>query len=244
MHMTVGEMRNLVQPGSSASTSIQKESGKLFQVMSEFVDGYEKMSNVHPSVSIFGSSRIGPNNHFYTLTQEIACALSDVGFSVVSGGGPGLMEAANRGAQQGKSPSIGLNIILPGKQEMPNAYQDISIHFHNFFVRKVMFVKYASAYVVMPGGFDTLDELVECLTLMQTDKTVRIPVILVHSPFWSGLIDWFQDSMLEHGTIERRDLELFQVLDQPDEICNAIFDFYETNGFNQLSDKEKIKLEF
>jgi len=169
---------------------LSRESWKIFQIMPEFVEGFERMARVRPSVSIFGSARTSPEHPYYKLTIDIARELSDAGFSVVSGGGPGIMEAANKGAFEGKSPSIGLNIQLP-HEKAGNPYQDISLSFKHFFSRKVMFVKYASAYVVMPGGFGTLDELAEILTLVQTKKTRRIPIILVHRPFWEGLLDWF-----------------------------------------------------
>ena len=169
---------------------LSRESWKIFQIMAEFVEGFERLAQIKPSVSLFGSARMAPDHPYYQLTEEIARGLSDAGFSVVSGGGPGLMEAANKGAFAGKSPSIGLNIALPQEQGA-NDYQDISLHFRHFFSRKVMFVKYASAYVVLPGGFGTLDELAEILTLVQTGKTRRIPIILVHSPFWGGLLEWF-----------------------------------------------------
>ena len=153
---------------------LSRESWKIFQIMAEFVEGFERLAQIKPSVSIFGSARALPDHPYYKLTEEIARALSDAGFSVVSGGGPGLMEAANKGAYAGKSPSVGLNIALPKEQNI-NAYQDISLNFRHFFSRKVMFVKYASAYVVLPGGFGTLDELAEILTLVQTHKTRRKP---------------------------------------------------------------------
>ena len=161
---------------------LSRESWKIFQIMAEFVEGFERLAQIKPSVSLFGSARMAPEHPYYQLTEEIARGLSDAGFSVVSGGGPGLMEAANKGAFAGKSPSVGLNIALPQEQSA-NEYQDISLQFRHFFSRKVMFVKYASAYVVLPGGFGTLDELAEILTLVQTGKTRRIPIILVHKPF-------------------------------------------------------------
>ncbi len=219
-------------PGSP-SADLNQESWKVFQVMGEFVAGFDKMAQVHPAVSIFGSARTKPSHAYYKLTQKIACKLSESGFSIISGGGPGIMEAANKGAQQGGSPSVGLNIILPGKQETPNEYQDISVDFHHFFARKMMFIKYSAAYVVMPGGFGTLDELLEVLTLIQTDKTPAIPVILVQSSFWSGLLDFFKDTLVEEGTISATDLDLMQVIDSPDEICDAIFDFYADKGFHR-----------
>jgi uncharacterized protein (TIGR00730 family) len=219
-------------PGSP-SAELNRESWKIFQVMGEFVEGFDKMAHVHPAVSIFGSARTGSDHPYYQLTQDIARELSDSGFSIISGGGPGTMEAANKGAQQGRSPSIGLNIILPGKQEVANNFQDVSINFHHFFVRKMMFVKYSSAYIVMPGGFGTLDEVIECLTLIQTGKTPAIPVILVQSSFWKGMLDFFRNTLVTEGTINESDLDLIQMLDTPDEICQSIFDFYAKHGFHR-----------
>lgn len=167
---------------------LSRESWKIFQIMAEFVEGFERLAEISPSVSIFGSARTQPEHPYYQLAEEIAHELSNAGFSVVSGGGPGIMEAANKGAYEGKSPSVGLNIQLPFEQ-VGNSYQDIELTFRHFFSRKVMFVKYASAYVVLPGGFGTLDELVEILTLVQTKKSRRIPIILVVSSFWDKLID-------------------------------------------------------
>lgn len=160
------------------------------------------------------------------LIEDISRKLSDAGFAVVSGGGPGIMEASNKGAYAGKSASVGLNIQLPFEQS-GNPYQDIAITFKYFFARKVMFAKYASAYVVMPGGFGTLDELAEILTLIQTGKSRKIPVILVGSEFWSGLVDWLRDSMLTMGTIGEKDLDLFSIEDDPEKVIEAIFDFYD-----------------
>lgn len=205
---------------------LTRESWKIFQIMGEFVDGFERLAHLRPSVSIFGSARTKPDDPLYQLTVDIAHKLSDAGFAVVSGGGPGLMEAANKGAQQGKSPSIGLNIQLPHEQSS-NAFQDISLYFRHFFSRKVMFVKHASAYVVMPGGFGTLDELAEILTLVQTAKTRRIPIILVHSQFWEGLVEWFRNTLVKQGTISAEDLDLFVILDETDAIVEHIFQYYE-----------------
>ena len=206
---------------------LARESWKIFQIMGEIVDGFERLARIRPSVSIFGSARTPVDDPLYKLTEEIALKLSDAGFAVVSGGGPGLMEAANKGAYEGKSPSIGLNIQLPHEQSA-NAYQDISLYFRHFFSRKVMFVKYASAYVVMPGGFGTLDELAEILTLVQTTKTRRIPIVLVHSPFWQGLVDWFRNTLVKQGTISPQDMDLFVILDDADSIVNHIFKYYES----------------
>jgi len=223
-------------------TILTRESWKIFQIMAEFVEGFERMAQVRPSVSIFGSARTAPDHEFYLLTEKIARKLSDAGFSVVSGGGPGIMEAANKGAFSGKSPSIGLNIQLPHEQS-GNGYQDIALSFRHFFSRKVMFVKYAAAYVVMPGGFGTLDELAEILTLVQTGKTRRIPIILVHSPFWQGLIEWLKQSPLKEKMIDAEDLDLFQILDDPDDVVNAIFSHYEHCGFEPSEEEQKIMLD-
>ena len=221
---------------------LSRESWKIFQIMAEFVEGFERLAQIKPSVSLFGSARMAPDHPYYSLTEDIARSLSDAGFSVVSGGGPGLMEAANKGAFAGKSPSIGLNIALPQEQSA-NDYQDISLHFRHFFSRKVMFVKYASAYVVLPGGFGTLDELAEILTLVQTGKTRRIPIILVHSPFWSGLIEWFKATLVKQATIDAADLDLLQVLDKPQEVVDAIFSHYESRGFEPSAEEQEMLLD-
>ncbi|MDH5435694.1 MAG: TIGR00730 family Rossman fold protein [Gammaproteobacteria bacterium] len=221
---------------------LSRESWKIFQIMAEFVEGFERLAKIKPSVSIFGSARTKADHPYYKLTEEVALALSNAGFSVVSGGGPGIMEAANKGAFAGKSPSIGLNIQLPAEQG-GNDYQDISLSFRHFFSRKVMFVKYASAYVVMPGGFGTLDELAEIMTLVQTGKTRRIPIILVHSPFWRGLLDWFKTTLVEEGTIDAEDLDLIKVLDKPEDVVNAIFQHYEHRGFEPSAEETEILLE-
>lgn len=226
-----------IRPNDS---QLARESWKIFQIMTEFVEGFERLAHIKPSVTIFGSARIDPNHLYYELTERIAYDLSDSGFAVVSGGGPGIMEAANKGAQKGKSPSIGLNIQLPNEQD-GNDYQDISLNFRHFFSRKVMFVKHASAYVVLPGGFGTLDELSEILTLVQTGKSPKIPIILVHRPFWQGLLDWFKQNLLDEGMINPDDLDLFMVVDEPKEVSQAIFDHYEKRGF-QPSEKERNML--
>ena len=222
-------------------SKLSRESWKIFQIMAEFVEGFESMACVKPSVSIFGSARTSPEHPYYKLTVDIARELSDSGFSVVSGGGPGIMAAANKGAFEGKSPSIGLNIMLPHEQ-VGNPYQDISLTFRHFFSRKVMFVKYASAYVVMPGGFGTLDELAEILTLVQTKKSRRIPIILVHRPFWEGLLNWFTTSMVAEGTIDKEDLDLIQIIDEPKQIANAIFQHYEQSGFEPSAEEAEVLL--
>ena len=212
--------------GIDAERAMSRDSWKVFQIMSEFVDGFQSLAGIRPSVSIFGSARFEPDHPYCKLTETISRKLSDDGISVVSGGGPGIMEAANRGAHGGKAASVGLNIQLP-HEESGNPFQDISLTFKYFFARKVMFVKYASAYIVMPGGFGTLDETAEILTLIQTGKSRRIPIILVGTDFWRGLVDWLRDSMLVAGTISESDFDLFQILDDPDDIVSAIYDFYE-----------------
>jgi uncharacterized protein (TIGR00730 family) len=228
--------------GPGGSSLLSRESWKIFQIIAEFVEGFERLSKIAPSVSIFGSARTPTDHSFYKLTEAIARELSDAGFTVVSGGGPGIMEAANKGAFAGKSPSVGLNIMLPNEQS-GNAFQDISLNFRHFFSRKVMFVKYASAYVVLPGGFGTLDELAEILTLVQTGKSRKIPIILVQSDFWEGLLDWFKESLLKHGTISAPDLDLMQVIDDPSEVVTAIFDYYEGRTFEPSSEEQEKLLE-
>ena len=218
-----------------------RESWRVFEIMAEFVDATERLKEITPAVSIFGSARTEPDHPYYALTQEIARQLSDAGFSVISGGGPGIMEAANKGAFHGKSPSIGLNIQLPHEQHT-NSYQDISQTFQHFFARKVMFVKYASAYVVLPGGFGTLDELMEALTLIQTGKTRNIPIILVHEPFWRGMLEWFRNTLVTEGMVSPEDMNLIQVIDEPKKIVEAIFKHYETRGFEPSAQERQMQL--
>ncbi len=209
--------------------------------MSEFVEGTERLKPIRPAVSIFGSARTPADHLYYLQAEKIARLLSDAGFSVISGGGPGVMEAANKGAFFGKSPSIGLNIQLPMEQQS-KPYQDISQTFQHFFARKFMFVKFASAYVVMPGGFGTLDELLEAMTLIQTGKSRRIPIILVHRPFWQGLLDWVGDRLVGEGMIHREDLDLVQIIDEPEAVVDAIFKHYETRGFLPLPEEHELML--
>ena len=207
-----------------------RESWHIFGIMSEFVHSAEQLANIRPAVSIFGSARLRPENAYYQKTEEMARLLSNAGFSVISGGGPGIMEAANKGAFGGKGQSVGLNIVLPHEQ-MGNPYQDISINFRHFFSRKVAFVKYATAYVVLPGGFGTMDELFEALTLVQTGKSRRMPIYLYGSEFWNGLWAWVREQLLGKGMISEPDLDLVQITDDPQFIVNSIFDFYEERGF-------------
>lgn len=217
------------------------ESWHAFGIMSEFVDATERLKEITPAVSIFGSARTPINHPYYKLTEEIARLLSDTGFSVISGGGPGIMEAANKGAFAGKSPSIGLNIELPHEQA-GNSYQDVSQNFKHFFMRKVMFVKYASAYVVMPGGFGTLDEVMEAITLVQTGKSLKMPIILVGESFWRGLVDWLKTTLVDERMISPEDLDLIQVIDEPKAVVEAIFKHYETRGFKLSAEEERVQL--
>ena len=222
--------------------ALVRESWKIFQIMAEFVEGFEQLSSISPSVSLFGSARTAPEDPNYELARSIGEKLSNAGFSVVTGGGPGIMEAGNKGGYAGKSPSIGLNIQLP-HEASGNAFQDVSLNFRHFFSRKVMFVKHASAYVVLPGGFGTLDELAEILTLVQTGKTRRIPIILVGSDFWRGLVQWFEDTLVPAGTISASDLNLFVILDKPQEVVDAIFSHYEGRGFDPSAEEREVLLQ-
>ena len=228
--------------GPPLDGQLTREAWRIFQIMAEFVEGFEQLAQIRPSVSFFGSSRTPEGHPWYRKAEEIAKLLSDAGFAVVSGGGPGIMEAANRGAYKGRSPSVGLNIQLPHEQHA-NPYQDISLHFRHFFARKVMFVKYASAYVVLPGGFGTLDELAEILTLVQTGKTRRIPICLVESRFWGGLLDWLRETMVAARTIDPADLDLVKVCDEPQEVVDAIFAHYEVRGLEPSPAEQEILLE-
>jgi uncharacterized protein (TIGR00730 family) len=198
-----------------------RESWRLFRIMAEFVDGFEAMADVHPAVSIFGSSRVRPESPLYEKARTIARLFVEHGFHIITGGGPGLMEAANRGAAEAGGRSVGLNIHLPMEQK-PNPYANVRLDFRYFFTRKVMFVKYAQAYVVLPGGFGTLDELFEAITLIQTHRIKPFPVILVGGEFWAGLLEWLKNQLLGTGKISEEDLELMQVLDEPEEVVAAV----------------------
>ena len=209
--------------------------------MAEFVDGTERLAGVRPAVSMFGSSRAAADSQVYALAERTARLLSDAGFAVISGGGPGVMEAANKGAFYGRAPAIGLNIELP-REQRANPYQDISLRFKHFFARKVMFVKFATAYVVLPGGFGTLDELFEALTLVQTRKTRRMPIILMQRAFWGGLLEWFRERLIAEGTIDAHDLDLLQVVEEPQEAVDAIFAYFDKRGFEPSPDEREILL--
>ncbi|HLW62107.1 MAG TPA: TIGR00730 family Rossman fold protein [Flavobacterium sp.] len=204
------------------------DSWGIFKVMSEFVNGYEKMGRIGPCVSIFGSARTRSDQKYYKLAEEIAFKISKAGYGVISGGGPGIMEAANKGAHLGGGASVGLNIDLPFEQHF-NAYidSDKNLQFDYFFVRKVMFVKYSQGFVVMPGGFGTLDELFEAITLIQTKKIGKFPIILVGSEFWSGLIDWIKEVLLaQYAKISPEDMNLIKIVDSSDEVVEVIDNFY------------------
>ena len=208
----------------------EKDVWSVFKVMGEFVDGYEKMSHVGPSVSFFGSARIGEDSPYYQMAVETAKMLSETGFGIITGGGPGIMEAGNKGADLSGGSSVGLCINLPN-EEHGNKYLDSShrIDFKYFFARKVMFVKYAQGFVVFPGGLGTLDEFFEAMTLIQTQKVYQFPIVLMGSSYWSGLIDWMKNTMVAEKTINPSDLELFHLTDDPDEATSIIYNFYQNN---------------
>lgn len=197
------------------------DSWRMFRILAEFVDGFETLSQVQPAVSIFGSARVKPGEPAYEQAVEIARLLVQNGFNVISGGGPGVMEAANKGAAEAGGKSIGLNIQLPYEQK-PNPYANVRLDFRYFFIRKVMFVKYAVAYVILPGGFGTLDELSEALTLIQTKRIKPFPVILVNRNYWKGLLDWMRKVVCPDGLISSEDLNIIQVIDEPEEVVRAI----------------------
>jgi uncharacterized protein (TIGR00730 family) len=225
----VPQLRAIAQ--TERSTAVKaRESWHVLGIISEFVEATEKLADVRPAVSIFGSARIKEGTFWYERTVEVARLLSDSGFAVISGGGPGIMEAANKGAFDGKSASVGLNIQLPFESS-GNPYQDISLTFRHFFARKVAFAKYASAFIATPGGFGTLDELMEVLTLIQTKMGRRIPVILMGTEFWQGLIDWMKGTLADEGMISPDDMNLIRVIDDPQGVVDAIFDFYQARGF-------------
>ena len=204
-------------------------SWQIFKIMAEFVDGFESLAKIGPCISIFGSARTQPGTHYYDLTVEVAQKLSAEGFGIITGGGPGIMEAANKGAELAGGKSVGLNIDLPFEQR-PNEYidNDKILNFDYFFVRKVMFTKYSQGFIMMPGGFGTMDEFFEVATLIQTEKFKQMPMVLVGSAYWKGLLDWLESSMLAEGNIEREDLGLFKMADTADEVVHHTLEYYRT----------------
>ena len=236
----VPQLRALASP--ERSTAIKaRESWHVLGIISEFVEATETLADIRTAVSIFGSARIKPDDFCNKQTVALARKLSDAGFAVISGGGPGIMEAANKGAFEGKSLSVGLNMQLPHEQH-GNPYQDVSLTFRHFFARKVAFAKYATAFIAPPGGWGTLDELMEVLTLIQTRVGRRIPVILMGSAFWQGLIDWMRNVQVAQGTVSASDLDLIRVIDDPDEVIEAVFDFYQHRGFYATTEERELNL--
>jgi len=218
-------IKNRRADGSTSSSIIDDlkgdQSWRIFRIISEFTEGFDELSGLCDAISIFGSARLPPEHFYYQKTVELAEMLGKEGFAIISGGGPGVMEAANKGALIHDQPSIGLNIELPMEQR-PNPYQNIALNFRYFFVRKVMFVRYSIGYVCMPGGFGTLDEFFEALTLMQTHKIYPIPLVLFGTDFWSGLMDWMKAKMMEYGTISEEDLALITVTDDPQQVVDIM----------------------
>ena len=201
---------------------------RMFRILSEFVEGFEELSQLGPAVSIFGSARLKPGNKYYKLTEEIACAIAKEGYGIITGGGPGLMEAANKGAQRGKGVSVGLNIEIPMEQK-PNPYLDVFLEFRYFFCRKVMFVKYAKAFVIMPGGFGTFDEFFEAVNLIQTRRIDTFPVIVVGREYWKDLMSWINKTVKTTGCVDEGDMTIFKVVDTPKEVVQVLRDFYKKN---------------
>jgi uncharacterized protein (TIGR00730 family) len=197
------------------------ETWRVFRIQSELVEGFETLNELGPAVAIFGSSRMKPGSYYYEKAVELGKVLSDSGLAVITGGGPGIMEGVNKGAKPGKGKSVGLNIEIPVEQ-IPNEYQDISLSFRYFFIRKLMFVKYSTAFIIFPGGFGTMDELFEALTLSQTKRIGIFPIILFGKDYWKGLIDWFKSTLIPNNTISPEDLELFAIVDDVDEACRIL----------------------
>lgn len=210
------------EPKYALDNSVIGDSWRMFRIMAEFTDGFDALSAVDiPAVTIYGSARTPVDHPWYELTRDIAYRLAECGYAIITGGGPGLMEAANKGAAEAEGVSIGLNICLPHEQDT-NEYTNFPLHFKYFFVRKVMFMKYSMAFICMPGGFGSMDELFESLTLIQTEKIKPFPIILVGSQFWAGLVDWIRDTMLVNGTISEDDLDLFKVIDDAEEVVRYV----------------------
>ena len=207
--------------GLDINLTAASDSWRMFHIMAEFVEGFDTLSNIGPAVSIFGSSQVGPDSPIYAKAESIARVLVQNGFAVITGGGPGVMEAANKGAAEAGGKSIGLRIEL-SKDEVYNSYSNLTLSFRYFFARKVMFIKYAMAYVILPGGYGTMDECFEALNLILTEKSKTFPVIFVGSDYWRGLLDWIRDVAIKAGTLSASDMEIFQVIDDPEEIVKAV----------------------
>jgi uncharacterized protein (TIGR00730 family) len=224
----IEKLKQSIQPKNWSET-ISYDTWEIFKVISEMVDGFEKLSRIGPCVSIFGSARTRDHHHYYKLTEEIAYLLTKAGFGIITGGGPGIMEAANKGAHFAGGKSVGLNINLPSEQS-PNPFIDRNklINFNFFYVRKTMFMRYSMGFIALPGGFGTLDELTEAITLIQTHKLVRFPIVLVGRDYWQGLIEWIKTTVLTEKNIAPGDLDIFQVVDKAEEAVACITDFYQT----------------
>jgi len=214
-----------MQKGYEINELAKEESWRMFRIIGEMVEGFDRLSGIEPAVTIYGSARVKPGDELYTKTEEIARRLGEIDFSIITGGGPGLMEAANKGALAAGVKSVGVNIELP-EEQLPNAYSTISLSLRHFFVRKVLLVKYATAFVIMPGGLGTLDELTEVLTLMQTHKINPFPVILFRSDYWKGFLEWLRAFTLACGYIDEEDLDLLRVCDETDEVIEAVRKWY------------------
>ena len=228
-----------MKQGYEINELAKEESWRMFRIIGELVEGFDKLSGIEPAVTIYGSARVKPGDEQYAKTEEIARRLGEMGFSIITGGGPGLMEAANKGALQAGVKSVGVNIELPEEQAL-NAYTTLSITFSHFFIRKVMLVKYATAFVIMPGGLGTLDEVTEVLTLMQTHKIKPFPVILFNSAYWKGFLDWLRTSTLAKSYISEEDLDLLRVCDDTDEVVETVQKWFcnqEITGKKALADK-------
>lgn len=207
----------------------KSETWRVFRIQSELVEGFETLYNLGPAVSIFGSARLKEDSVYYQKAVEVAKLLSDAGFSVITGGGPGIMEAANKGSKMGAGRSVGLNIEIP-QEQYANKYLDINLSFRYFFIRKLMFIKYAIAFIIFPGGFGTMDEMFEALTLVQTGKIESFPIILFGTKYWKGLIDWMKTTLAQEGTISRSDFAYFQIVDDPNDVCTLLKEHYRVFG--------------
>lgn len=201
------------------------ETWRVFRIQSELVEGFETLNELGPAVTIFGSAHLSKGNRYYNDAVTLAKMLADDGFAIITGGGPGIMEGANKGAKKGKAHSVGLNIEIPAEQ-VPNKYQDVTLSFRYFFIRKLMFIKYAMAFIIFPGGFGTMDELFEALTLVQTNRIKSFPIVLYGSDYWKGLIDWMKNTLVTSGTIGREDFALFSIVDKPEEVRFLINEHY------------------